>query len=287
MKKEKGENDGQPPIVNDVKNTGNGEGTVWRNYNGGGCPYDLSESSSVGKIGETNSNENGYESEGCGKVDAVGGTKDEKSGENSKGETVGTNDSVETEAGSLGKQTSEGSNGNVNPSYTSRPSSPPQSNYGPNPQTQPSKPSYSVYEKEEIIDITNDISPLEEFIKESNMCDAARIALEKGVKGDFIYSMTDGIVIRNGFTGDSGSSRIEITFPNSNHTIVYQHGEFYDFKPGDVIKKGQVIGTMSDIGSEGAVHLHLEIRKNGIYTTNLSNAIDPTYFLSPSYKFAE
>ena len=45
MKKEKEKIEGQTPIVNDVKNTGNGEGSVWRNYNGVGCPYDLSESS--------------------------------------------------------------------------------------------------------------------------------------------------------------------------------------------------------------------------------------------------
>ena len=182
MKKEKGKNEGQTPIVNDVKNTGNGEGSVWRNYNGGGCLYDLSESSSAETIGETNSNENGYEGEGCGKVDVVSGREGGKLGGVSKGETVLAKESVENDGGILENQTNKVTSENENPSYTSNPSTPPQSNYRPNQQTPSSKPSYSVYEKEEIIDITNDISPLEEFIRESKMCDSARIALEKGRK---------------------------------------------------------------------------------------------------------
>ena len=38
-----------------------------------------------------------------------------------------------------------------------------------------------------------------------------------------------------------------------------------EVKAGDTVKRGQIIGYMSDIGTKNNVHLHYEIRKNGVY----------------------
>ena len=102
-----------------------------------------------------------------------------------------------------------------------------------------------------------------------------------GTKGDNIYSVENGKVIRNGLT-DSGCSRLEISLPNGD-TAVYIHGEFPDLKPGDYVGRGQVIGSMSDIGSKGQVHLHFEIRTNGVYTKYADQAPDPLDFIPKTY----
>ena len=106
----------------------------------------------------------------------------------------------------------------------------------------------------------------------------------KGVKGDPILSIADGIVVRNGITEQSNSSRLEITIPGSSNTVVYQHADFLDLAPGTMVKKRDVLGTMSDLGCAGNIHLHLEFRKNGTYTENIYDAINPLHYLSSDYK---
>ena len=83
-------------------------------------------------------------------------------------------------------------------------------------------------------------------------------------KGDPIYVTADGYVLRSGITETSGSTRVEITLPYTNDTAVYQHADFI-VKEGEAVKRGQIIGYMSDNGTNGQVHLHYEIRKNGEY----------------------
>lgn len=107
-------------------------------------------------------------------------------------------------------------------------------------------------------------------------------ALVAGVKGDNIYSVENGTVRRNGKT-DSKSTRLEIWLPNGD-TAVYMHGDFLDFKTGDIIEKGQVLGSMSDKGCKGQVHLHFEIRTQGVYTKLASEAPDPLTVLPKDYQ---
>ena len=87
--------------------------------------------------------------------------------------------------------------------------------------------------------------------------------LTRGKKGDPIYAVADGVITRSGYT-NSKSSRIEQTLPGTKDTAVYQHAAFI-VKAGDTVKRGQIIGYMSDIGTKNNVHLHYEIRKNGVY----------------------
>ena len=89
-------------------------------------------------------------------------------------------------------------------------------------------------------------------------------AIKPGVKGDPIYATADGVVLRNGETGNSKSTRVELSLPYCNDTAIYQHGDFI-VSEGESVKRGQVIGYMSDKGTPGQVHLHYEIRQNGLY----------------------
>ena len=108
-------------------------------------------------------------------------------------------------------------------------------------------------------------------------------AIIKGVKGDPLYAIADSTVVRNGLTG-SLSSRLEIKLPNGN-TAVYQHGDFPDLKKDDILKQGDTVGTMSDVGSPDNVHLHFEIRKDGKFVIKANDAIDPLPLLPGGYYF--
>jgi murein DD-endopeptidase MepM/ murein hydrolase activator NlpD len=78
-----------------------------------------------------------------------------------------------------------------------------------------------------------------------------------------LYAIADSTVVRNG-KKSSKFTRLEIKLPNGD-TAVYQHGLFPYLKEDDPLKQGDIVGTMSDIGCSGQVHLHFEIRKNGKY----------------------
>lgn len=109
-------------------------------------------------------------------------------------------------------------------------------------------------------------------------------AVEPGVKGDPIYAVEDGTIIRVGTTSNSGSSILEQDLPNTDDTAVYQHGEFI-VEEGDTVERGEVIGYMSDIGTPGQVHLHFEIREDGQYAGpgGTGELVDPLDYLPSSY----
>lgn len=75
--------------------------------------------------------------------------------------------------------------------------------------------------------------------------------------------MADGEIMRVGET-ESKSSILVLDLPNTDDTAVYQHAEFI-VAVGETVKKGDIIGYMSDIGTPGQVHLHFEIRQDGLY----------------------
>jgi RHS repeat-associated protein len=93
-----------------------------------------------------------------------------------------------------------------------------------------------------------------------------------GQKGGSILAIEAGKVIRAG-ENTQGDSVIEIQHPDSN-TSVYNHQQ-NGVTVGDVIKKGQQIGTMDDIGAEGNVHVHLEVRAEG----DFNKRDDPTKYM--------
>lgn len=112
-------------------------------------------------------------------------------------------------------------------------------------------------------------------------------AVEPGVKGDPIYAVEDGEIIRVGET-DSKSSILVLDLPNTDDTAVYQHAEF-TVSVGDTVEKGDVIGYMSDVGTPGQVHLHFEIREDGKYAGpgGTGELVDPLDYLPGDYTLVD
>ena len=100
---------------------------------------------------------------------------------------------------------------------------------------------------------------------------------EKGYsRTDYILAIDSGTVIKCEYNNIGGNC-IQI---QNNAGIIYYYAHFRDkltFKIGDKIKQGQVLGYMGNTGNSFGAHLHLGIKKNGIY-------VDPLLFLNLSKK---
>jgi murein DD-endopeptidase MepM/ murein hydrolase activator NlpD len=82
-----------------------------------------------------------------------------------------------------------------------------------------------------------------------------------GTRGTPIYAVDAGKVTRSGFQGN-GSLILDITDKKGSMWF-YGHFDKIFVGQGDTVKAGQLIGTMGDTGSPGAVHLHIELRPRG------------------------
>ena len=82
-----------------------------------------------------------------------------------------------------------------------------------------------------------------------------------GTRGTPIYAVDAGRVTRSGFQGN-GSLILDITDKKGSMWF-YGHFDKIFVGQGDTVKAGQLIGTMGDTGSPGAVHLHIELRPRG------------------------
>jgi murein DD-endopeptidase MepM/ murein hydrolase activator NlpD len=82
-----------------------------------------------------------------------------------------------------------------------------------------------------------------------------------GTRGTPIYAVDAGRVTRSGFQGN-GSLILDITAKKGSMWF-YGHFDKIFVGRGDIVKAGQLIGTMGDTGSPGAVHLHIELRPRG------------------------
>lgn len=88
---------------------------------------------------------------------------------------------------------------------------------------------------------------------------------------DSIICHSDGVIIeiQDGLTNKKGSTGIisygnylKIDHQNGYKTLYAHMGKGIPFKKGDKVKKGQVIGIMSDSGNAYGKHLHFEVYKN-------------------------
>ena len=87
--------------------------------------------------------------------------------------------------------------------------------------------------------------------------------------GTPIVSPTDAVVLNTG--GGAGSGNFVSTANPGGERYVYMHLDtIADIKSGDVLKAGDMIGTVGDTGNAkgGPPHLHFEIREDG-------KALDP------------
>lgn len=87
--------------------------------------------------------------------------------------------------------------------------------------------------------------------------------------GTEIYSVSDGIVITSAFSNSYGNY---VIVQYDNFEFTYAHLEKRFTNTGDLIKKGDKIGTMGATGAVTGVHLHFEVKIN-------NENIDPLFLV--------
>jgi murein DD-endopeptidase MepM/ murein hydrolase activator NlpD len=80
--------------------------------------------------------------------------------------------------------------------------------------------------------------------------------------GTKVYATGDGI-IESTETLRSGHGRHVIVNHGFGYKTLYAHLNKFNVKPGDKVKRGQVIGFVGSSGTSTAPHLHYEVYKNG------------------------
>ena len=81
-------------------------------------------------------------------------------------------------------------------------------------------------------------------------------------KGTPVLAAMDGKVVSCAYTGGHGNS-ILVAHKNNFYTR-YSHNSEMIVKPGDEVKKGQIIALAGSTGNSTGPHLHFEIRFNDI-----------------------
>lgn len=88
--------------------------------------------------------------------------------------------------------------------------------------------------------------------------------------GTPVLSMADGVVRSAGSSGGYGQL-VEVDH-GGGVVARYAHQSRVDVRPGDVVRRGQVIGAVGSTGRATGDHLHVEVRVDG-------RAVDPHAFL--------
>lgn len=79
--------------------------------------------------------------------------------------------------------------------------------------------------------------------------------------GTPIYAPGDGVVFRTGWSGGYGNHiRIDHGY---GYVTVYGHLSEIDVRPGQKVKRGDIIGKVGSTGLSTSPHLHYEVRING------------------------
>ena len=90
-----------------------------------------------------------------------------------------------------------------------------------------------------------------------------------GKRGSRLFAVEDGVIDR---TKRQSNGALQIVMRGkSGSKYYYGHMDEVLVKGGQRVKAGDVIGTMGDSGSPGAVHLHFEYWRSG----GESDAVDP------------
>ncbi|HSU28341.1 MAG TPA: M23 family metallopeptidase [Chitinophagaceae bacterium] len=88
--------------------------------------------------------------------------------------------------------------------------------------------------------------------------------------GTPIYATADGVVGTAGNTGNGYGNHVVISHGYGYETL-YGHMVRVKVRPGQAIKRGEVIGWVGSTGKSTGPHCHYEVHKNG-------TKIDPIYF---------
>ena len=89
-------------------------------------------------------------------------------------------------------------------------------------------------------------------------------------KGTPIYATANGRVTIAGNTGDGYGNHVVINHGYGYETL-YGHMVKVKVRPGELVKRGEVIGWVGSTGKSTGPHCHYEVHKNG-------QKIDPVYF---------
>ncbi|TGN20596.1 M23 family metallopeptidase [Leptospira idonii] len=93
-------------------------------------------------------------------------------------------------------------------------------------------------------------------------------------KESIVLAAADGVVEVAGRSGDYGLAvKLYHTDLNHFHTV-YGHNNLLLVKPGDVVKKGQIIALSGNTGKSTGPHVHFEVRYHNVY-------LNPENFLTP------
>ena len=88
--------------------------------------------------------------------------------------------------------------------------------------------------------------------------------------GKKVYATGDGVVELTDNNGDGHGKHIVISHGFGYKTL-YAHLSRYNVKPGEKVKRGEVIGFVGNTGSSVAPHLHYEVYKDG-------KNVDPKFY---------
>uniref|UniRef100_UPI00404A5894 M23 family metallopeptidase n=1 Tax=Flavobacterium sp. TaxID=239 RepID=UPI00404A5894 len=80
--------------------------------------------------------------------------------------------------------------------------------------------------------------------------------------GTFIYATGDGVVLKADNSLSGYGNHIEINH-GFGYVTLYAHLSKYNCRPGQKVKRGDVIGYVGSTGRSEAPHLHYEVIKNG------------------------
>ena len=83
-----------------------------------------------------------------------------------------------------------------------------------------------------------------------------------GPRGDLIYAAHSGRVIYSGRAFRGFGKVVLLKKPNSPWSSLYAHLKDIYVSQGQILQKGQVLGTLGNTGKTTGSHLHFELRKN-------------------------
>ena len=81
---------------------------------------------------------------------------------------------------------------------------------------------------------------------------------------DTVYATGNGIIEKSHYS--SGYGRTVVIGHASGYKSRYAHLTRYFVKPGDLVKRGDPIGTAGNTGNSRGYHLHYEVSRYGKYT---------------------
>ncbi|MFN0202317.1 MAG: M23 family metallopeptidase [Bacteroidia bacterium] len=128
-----------------------------------------------------------------------------------------------------------------------------------------------------------------QFGEEKHLGEDWNLAKGNGDLGSSIYSISSGMVIFCENLGGKWGKVVRILHNLGTRETpifvesVYAHLQNMNVKQGQIVKKGQIIGTMGNADGKFQAHLHLEIRTQAGLPLGIGYGNDTEGFITPSH----